>query len=175
MNAASTSATNENPARWRKVICIVRHRHSMSGASSPGKSRNRKSPIKGNVKRKNLPFGSMLLFFSRHSAQPFERPLQEWSSSGPEVVVRLRVRSGESILLSCGPIKGNVKRKNLPFGSMPLFFSRHSAQPFERPLDEWQCMVLSETLGLWLSSIVREGIGWIRRLASFEHGPDFSD
>jgi len=35
-------------------------------------------------------------------------------------------------------------------------------------------MVLSETLGLWLSSIVREGIGWSRRLACLKHGPDFS-
>jgi len=29
------------------------------------------------------------------------------------------------------------------------------------PLEEWQCMVLSETLGLWLSLIVREGIGFL--------------
>ena len=36
-------------------------------------------------------------------------------------------------------------------------------------------MVLSETLGLWLSSIVREGIGFVRRLAWLKHGPDFSD
>jgi hypothetical protein len=36
-------------------------------------------------------------------------------------------------------------------------------------------MVLLETLGLWLSSIVREGIGWVRRLACFKHGPDLSD
>jgi hypothetical protein len=35
-------------------------------------------------------------------------------------------------------------------------------------------MVLSETHGLWLSSIVRGGIGWVRRLACFKHGPDFS-
>ena len=35
-------------------------------------------------------------------------------------------------------------------------------------------MVLSEARGLWLSSIVREGIGWVRRLACFQHGPDFS-
>ena len=34
-------------------------------------------------------------------------------------------------------------------------------------------MVLSETLGLWLSSIVREGIGLIRRLACLGHGLDF--
>ena len=36
-------------------------------------------------------------------------------------------------------------------------------------------MVLSETRGLWLSSIVREGIGWLRRLACWKHGPDFTD
>ena len=35
-------------------------------------------------------------------------------------------------------------------------------------------MVLSETRGLWLSWIVREGIGWIRRLACSKHGPDLS-
>src|SRR5258708_36946916 len=33
-------------------------------------------------------------------------------------------------------------------------------------------MVLSETRGLWLSWIVREGIGWSRRLACLKHGPD---
>ena len=33
-------------------------------------------------------------------------------------------------------------------------------------------MVLSETLGLWLCSIVREGIGLIRRLACVKRGPD---
>src|ERR1700736_1876710 len=36
-------------------------------------------------------------------------------------------------------------------------------------------MVLSETRGLWLSWIVREGIGWFRRLACLKHGPDMSD
>ena len=36
-------------------------------------------------------------------------------------------------------------------------------------------MILSETLGLWLSSIVRGGIGWCRRLACFKHGPDRYD
>jgi len=33
-------------------------------------------------------------------------------------------------------------------------------------------MVLLETRGLWLSSIVQGGIGWVRRLACFKHGPD---
>jgi hypothetical protein len=32
-------------------------------------------------------------------------------------------------------------------------------------------MVLSEALGLWLPSIVRKGIGWLRRLAFFQE-PD---
>ena len=101
-----------------------------------------------------------------------------------------------------GPIKGNVKGKVLPFGSKPIFFlgiqpncldvrsassalwypfrCRDGAHRFLKlqggPLStrEWQCMVLSETLGLWLSSIVREGIGFVRRLACLQHGPDFS-
>ena len=34
-------------------------------------------------------------------------------------------------------------------------------------------MVLSETLGLWLSSIVREGIGFVRRLAWLSTGLTF--
>jgi len=42
------------------------------------------------------------------------------------------------------------------------------------PLDEWQRMVLLETRGLWLYSIVRGGIGWSRRLACLKHGPDLS-
>ena len=68
------------------------------------KSGNRRSPIKGNVKRKILPVGSVPIFFSRHSAQPIERPLREWSCSGPKVLARRCVRSGESILLPCGSI-----------------------------------------------------------------------
>jgi len=63
----------------------------------------RSDPIKRNVKRRVLPIGPMPMFFSRHSAQPFERRLREWSSSGPEVVVRLRWWSGETVL-SCGSI-----------------------------------------------------------------------
>jgi hypothetical protein len=36
-------------------------------------------------------------------------------------------------------------------------------------------MVLLEARGLWRYSIVRGGIGWIRRLACSKHGSDFSD
>src|SRR5258705_5409345 len=44
---------------------------------------------------------------------------------------------------SSGPIRGNVKRKQLPVGSMPIFF-RHSAQPSERVVFlrrsyKWEC------------------------------------
>ena len=35
-------------------------------------------------------------------------------------------------------------------------------------------MVLSEALGLWLSSIVREGIGFALETRVFKHGPDFT-
>jgi len=55
-------------------------------------------PIKGDVKKKKLPLGSMPIFFSRHSARPIEAPLREWSCSGAEVVIRLRIRSGETLL-----------------------------------------------------------------------------
>ena len=57
--------------------------------SSIGNSSMQQCPIKRNVKRKVFSIGSMPMFFSRHSAQPFERRLREWSSSGPEAVVRL--------------------------------------------------------------------------------------
>src|SRR5215469_2602038 len=49
----------------------------------------------------------------------------------------------------------------LPCGSIslcvtaPIVFLNN--KPDDCPLEEWQCMVLSETRGLWLSSIVREG------------------
>ena len=36
----------------------------------------------------------------------------------------------------------------------------------------WQRMVLLETRGLWLYSIVRGGIGWQWRLACVKHGPN---
>src|SRR5439155_5051192 len=57
-------------------------------------------PIKGNVKRKNLPVGPMPTFFSRHSAHPFERPLllPRVVLLGPKVQLRFRVRSGETLL-----------------------------------------------------------------------------
>jgi len=54
----------------------------------------------------------------------------------------------------------------------PIVFLKHN-KPNRCPRDEWQHMVLSETRGLRLCSIVREGIGWIRRLACVKHGPDF--
>jgi hypothetical protein len=66
-------------------------------------------PIKGNVKRKNLPVGPMPTFFSRHSAHPFERPLllPRVVLLGPKVQLRFRVRSGET-LLPCGSIFATV-------------------------------------------------------------------
>ena len=42
----------------------------------------------------------------------------------------------------------------------PIVFLKRN-KPDDCPLKEWQCMVLSETLRLWLSLIVREGIGWL--------------
>ena len=47
-----------------------------------------------------LPFGSMPIFFSRHSAHPFERPLllPRVVFRSPKVLLRFRVRSGETLL-----------------------------------------------------------------------------
>ena len=57
-------------------------------------------PTEGNVKRKILPIGSMPTFFSRHSAHPFERPLllPRVVLVRPKVLLRFRVRSGETLL-----------------------------------------------------------------------------
>ena len=58
-------------------------------------------PIKGDVKKKVLPIGSMPIFFSRHSAHPIERPLLLPCVVflSPKVLLRSRVRSGETLLL----------------------------------------------------------------------------
>src|SRR5215831_14395670 len=88
------------------------------------------------------------------------------------------IRAAESYKKEC-------QEKNLPFGSMPvdflspglkrrsnrsslwfhfavvtapIVFLKHN-KPNRCPPDEWQHMVLSETRGLWLCPIVREGIG----------------
>ena len=47
-----------------------------------------------------LPFGSMPIFFSRHSAHPFERPLllPRVVFLSSKVLLRFRVRSGETLL-----------------------------------------------------------------------------
>ena len=92
----------------------------------------------------------MPIFFSRHSAHPFERPLllPRVVFLSPEVLLRFRVRSGETLLPRCS-IFATV--------TAPSFLETN--KPDSYPLDEWQRMVLSETRGLWLSSIVRGGIG----------------
>ena len=51
----------------------------------------------------------------------------------------------------------------------PIVFLKRN-KPDGCPPDEWQHMVLSETLGLWLCSIIREGIGFIRRLTCLGTG-----
>jgi hypothetical protein len=53
------------------------------------------------------------------------------------------------------PIKGNVKRKVLPLGSMPIFFSRHSAQLIGRVL---------RFLSLWCPFRCRDGAHRFLRL-----------
>ena len=57
-------------------------------------------PIRGNVKKKVLPFGSTPIFFSRHLAHPFGRPLllPRVVFLSPKVLLCFRVRSGETLL-----------------------------------------------------------------------------
>ena len=98
----------------------------------------------------HLPFGSVLSFFSRHSAQLFERShsMRAWSSSG----------------LMSGFVSPPKSAELSPCGSISLLWRRQlfpeTNKPDGYPLCEWQRMVLSETRGLWLSWIVRGGIGF---------------
>ena len=112
---SSQSVSSSSTSAFRWLQCIRSHFHwkfrpsPLRDVHAPPASvvsvpTARRAPIKGNVKRKILPVGSMPIFFSRHSAQPIERPLREWSCSGPKVLARRCVRSGESILLPCGSI-----------------------------------------------------------------------
>ncbi len=96
--------------------------------------------------------------FSRHSAPMIERALsiREWSSSG--LVCRFASAcEAENCFLS--PV--------VPYSFVTAPFVSETYKPDSYPLNGWQRMVLSETRGLWLSSIVRGSIGWIRRLACF--------
>src|SRR5260370_41067528 len=86
----------------------------------------------------------------------------EWSFSGV-----LFVSSREAARHFFSPV--------VPFHGCDSAIRSETNKPDGCPLDEWQRMVLFETRGLWLSWIVREGIGWIRRLACLKHGPDLSD
>jgi len=88
-------------------------------------------------------------FLSRHSAQPFERALViEWSCSGD--VVSCFVSSHETVRSFFLPV--------VPFHCCDGAIRFWNIKPDSYPLYEWQRMVLSETRGLWLSWIVREGI-----------------
>ena len=84
-------------------------------------------PIKGNVKRKILPIGSMPTFFSRHSAHPFERPLllPRVVLLRPKVLLRFRVRSGET-LLPRGSIFTTVKWNHRKEKNLTVSFDERS-------------------------------------------------
>jgi len=80
----------------------------------------------------------------------FERApsIREWSSSG--LVSRLvSVREAEN--RSLFPV--------VPYPFVTTPFVSETYKPDGYPLNEWQRIVLSETRGLWLSWIVRRGIG----------------
>ena len=54
----------------------------------------------------------------------------------------------------------------------PIVFLKHN-KPNRCPPKSGNTWSYRRLVGLWLCSIVREGIGWIRRLACVKHGPDF--
>jgi len=98
-------------------------------------------------------------FLSRHSALLFDV-----HSVFPRLVILFRVRVSR-VLLLCASISLVV--------TAPIVLLKHN-KPDSCSLDEWQHMVLFETRGLWLCSIVREGIEWIRRLACSSTGPTWT-
>ena len=126
----------------------------------------RRSPIKRNVKREISPSARCRSIFCL-GIQPNCLNVHSYSESG------LPQARG---FASSPSVK---RRSNCSFlwfhfavVTAPIVFLKHN-KPNRCPRDEWQHMVLSETRGLWLCSIVREGIGWVRRLACVKHGPDF--
>src|SRR5580658_10401173 len=98
-------------------------------------------------RERSLPRLDATHFLSRHSAQLSERKLLlwEWSSPGERF----------SFVSACEP-ENQLFFPVVPFRCCDgaLRFSE-TQQAGRCPLEEWQCMVLSVTLGLWLSSIVR--------------------
>jgi len=123
---------------------------------------------KREFQEKNLPFGSMPVYFCL-GIQP--NCLNGHSNAGSGLA-----QAGCPAVLS--PRGRRYASSSLWFHfavvTAPNRFRKHN-KPDSCPLDEWQHMVLLETRGLWLCSIVREGIGLIRRLACLGHGPDFGD
>jgi hypothetical protein len=105
---------------------------------------------KKECQEKHLPFGSVPSFFSRHSAQLFERShsMRAWSSSGP---MSGFVSPPESAELSpCGPFPccGGASHFLKPTSLTVIHFVSGNA---------WSYLRLG---GLWLSWIVRGGIGF---------------
>src|SRR5882724_1874632 len=97
-------------------------------------------------------------FLSRHSGQLFERALaiDEWSSSGD--VVSCFVSSRETVRFFFLAV--------VPFHCHDgaIHFLKLTSLAVDRA-NKRQLMVLFEARGLWLSLVIQEGIGSIRRLS----------
>jgi hypothetical protein len=107
---------------------------------------------------KHLPLGSVPRHFSL-GIQPNWLGVHPHSASGlPQASYSFR--------------RGKRRNASSPLWLHSLLRQRHSfsetTKPDSYPLEEWQRMVLFETRGLWLSWIVRGGIGCPGRLACFK-------
>jgi hypothetical protein len=138
---------------------------SSSSSASLGKRANLPSPIKRNVKRKISPSARCRSIFCL-GIQPNCLNVHSHSESGLP-------RAKGFASSPCVKRRTNCSSLWFHFAvvTAPIVFLKHN-KPNCCPPDEWQHMVLSETRGLWLCSIVRGSIGFIRRLACVKHGPD---
>jgi hypothetical protein len=149
---------------WRREDWSIGSIRSRRAGAGPGERGYRPSPIKRNVKRKISPSAQRRSICL--GIQPDCLKVDSYSESGlrqaKPIALSPRVKRG---------INGSPLWFHVAVVTAPIVFLKHN-KPNRCPRDEWQHMVLSETRGLRLCSIVREGIGWIRRLACVKHGPD---
>ena len=169
MNWSVRTSGNTTPptqaALWRvpkRVFplhrCNCSWRAHTAHSDVPGLRDYRRSPIKRNVKGKISPSAPCRSLFGL-GIQPDCLNVDSYSESGLPQAKRIALCPRVKRSINGSPLWFHVVVETAPIVSLKL------NKPNRCPPDKWQHMVLSETRGLWLCSIVREGIGWIRRLA----------